>query len=161
MNLPISEVVKNYNISLLNIAESMVNNGYVYNVHEAFQKYLNKMKQEFFKRKYLTAEKCIELIKRSHGVPVLAHPSRMGLNFLDLEDRVKKLKNSGLEGLEIFHPDVDFDNQQFLKCLASKYNLVITGGSDFHGKNKADNDLGSGNFRSTSDILQDLKFRCG
>lgn len=74
----------------------------------------------------------------------MAHPAQYGLNHLETESLVKSLKNIGLDAIESIHPSQDFLYTQKIMNLAKQNNLVITGGSDFHGKNDDGIDLGVG-----------------
>lgn len=76
------------------------------------------------------------------GIPILAHPSDTG------EDKIIELISYGLAGLEVYSPYHNKEEQEALKALAKKEGLLITAGSDFHGRRiKPDVDLGgiSGN----------------
>ncbi len=82
-------------------------------------------------------KKVIDAIHASGGIAVLAHPCCMWV--LSLDRYIKKLKNIGLDGIEVYYPYknlrgvVKFHNPKNISALADKYNLVKTGGSDCHG----------------------------
>jgi len=83
------------------------------------------------------------MIRMAGGVCVLAHPFQLRAeNDAQLERIVKDMVDLGLGGIEVIHSD--HDEAWIAKCerLAEKYNLVKTGGSDFHGGNKKDITLG-------------------
>lgn len=82
---------------------------------------------------YIDVFDALEAIKKDGGIPVLAHPGE-----LDNYDIVDELVRHGLQGIEVYHPKHTENDVE--KCLeiASKYNLIITGGSDNHGIYGAD-----------------------
>ena len=90
----------------------------------------------------------IERIQAARGLAVLAHPIQLrAQNDAQLEQTIKSLVDQGLNGLEVIHSDhTAADVDKFTK-LADKYNLLKTGGSDFHGSNKKDIQLGAANGR--------------
>jgi predicted metal-dependent phosphoesterase TrpH len=77
---------------------------------------------------YIDAFEAIAAIKKASGIPVLAHPGQFN-NF----DAVKEWTNAGLEGIEVKHPLHNEQDEEKASELARQYNLVQTGGSDFHG----------------------------
>ena len=72
------------------------------------------------------------MITEAGGLPVLAHPAEYGLSNADLEAIIKELKSYGLVGVEVMHPSTPSHLEEVLKDIASRYNLIVTGGSDFH-----------------------------
>ncbi len=85
------------------------------------------------------AKKVIEIIKKSGGVPVLAHPACYWA--INLDKYIKSLIDTGLEGLEVYYPYkrlrgiFKFHKRKTVLKIAEKYNLIKTGGSDTHSKN--------------------------
>ncbi len=83
------------------------------------------------------------MIRESGGLPVLAHASQLRTeNDGQLDTVVKGLVDQGLAGIEVFHSDHDAAWVGKTMALAGRYHLLKTGGSDFHGTNKKDIDLG-------------------
>lgn len=82
----------------------------------------------FIPMKYMDAKTAVQAICCAGGVPVLAHPGQYG-NF----EMVPELMEAGLQGIEVWHPLHDRMHEQAAKELASEYDLIMTGGSDFHG----------------------------
>lgn len=120
------------------LAELLVKKGYAETKKDAFQNYLNKIPD---RNRYLRPETAIEAINKSGGKAVLAHPfygtTTEWISSEELENRVVRLKEMGLSGLEAFHSDLNAENTQEVLSLADKYDLFITAGSDYHGDNKA------------------------
>lgn len=128
------------------VARLLVKYGYADSVEDAFQKYLNPAYNKTRKtNKGINYEECIRLIKEANGISVLAHPNQLLLNDTELENTLKKLISCGLDGIEVYHSGHSKEEVEKYLYLADKYNLLISGGSDFHGVDvKPDIELGSG-----------------
>lgn len=126
-------------------ARAMVDAGYVSDVREAFDKYLDVPEIKNIKREKLDPKESFRLIKGAGGIPVLAHPVQLKLDMDQLEEQVKKLKEIGLMGMECYYSThTPLQTSQYLH-IAEKYELYVTCGSDFHGeKIKPDIKLGTG-----------------
>jgi predicted metal-dependent phosphoesterase TrpH len=130
------------------IAAILVRKGYVSSVKQAFDKYLAPGGSAYFDKERLTPRQALEMIRESGGLPVLAHPVQLRTeNDAQLERVVKDLKDLGLAGLEVIHSDHDAAEIQKYDRLAERFSLLKTGGSDFHGTNKKDIQLGTANGR--------------
>ena len=140
-------------------AKYMVAHGYVKTNQDAFTKYLNSDSPYYVPREYLKPEEAIELIHQAGGLAILAHPLLYKLSLEGVEKLVAYLVDFDLDGLEtIYSANMGFDEGR-LRHIANKYNLAITGGSDFHGAAKPNIKLGvgKGNIRVPYSILEDLK----
>jgi predicted metal-dependent phosphoesterase TrpH len=127
------------------IAQVLIERGYVKNGDEAFKKYLKRGGAAYVEKRRLTPSEGIELIKAASGIPVLAHPYNIdGIKKRDLEHVVLQFKRMGIEGIETYYPLHNAHQILKLKTFAEKYGLYITGGTDFHGEQKPDIQLGSG-----------------
>lgn len=115
------------------IAAVMRRKGYVSSVHEAFNKYFGRGGPAYAPRARLSAEECISMITRAGGVAVLAHPFQTNLGEDGLSDLVGRLKEAGLWGIETVYTGHSPEQIFQLLCLAGKYSLYTTAGSDFHG----------------------------
>lgn len=136
----------NHNLGRPDIAKMCVNKGYASNVQEAFDRYLlmgySKIRSE---NKGLTDEECIEIIIKSGGIPVLAHPNTLKKNEIELRDFVKHMMGLGLMGIEVYHSNHSLEETNQYFNLANEYGLLMSGGTDFHGKTvKPDIELGTG-----------------
>ncbi|MFW5906669.1 MAG: PHP domain-containing protein, partial [Desulfobia sp.] len=110
-------------------------------------------------REVLTAEEAITIIQKAGGVAVLAHPFTIDIDQNGLTQLIEKLRDCGLAGLEVFYPSHGQEAQAELVRLSKRFNLIITGGSDYHGKAKPNIRMGrvSGNQAIPYRILSDLK----
>ena len=117
--------------------------GYVSSIKQAFDKYIGQGAPAYFDKERLTPRQAIERIRASGGVPVLAHPIQLRTeNDAQLERVVKDLLDLGLAGLEVIHSDHDAALVERYTQLADRFGLIKTGGSDFHGSNKPNIELG-------------------
>ena len=92
---------------------------------------------------YVEYEECIKLIKDANGLCVLAHPNQLKMDDKKLEETIKNMILLGLDGIEVYHSCHTKQEQEKYYSLAKKYNLLISGGSDYHGINtKPDVKLG-------------------
>ncbi len=97
-------------------------------------------------------EAAIQRVIDAGGLPVLAHPIRLGFRDPKLEENfIRDLRDAGLRGIEVFHSDHSPDDMQRYAGLARKYDLAVSGGSDFHGEVKPQISLGTG-LRGNLDI---------
>ncbi|MEW6606689.1 MAG: PHP domain-containing protein [bacterium] len=121
--------VGNEAISRLHIATVLHQRKMVDSIKDAFEKYLNYGAKAYVPKFSLTPKQAIEMILKTGGIPVLAHPYFSKCN----ENLILELVKCGLKGIEVFHPQQNIKGQQFCQKMAQKYNLVMTGGSDCHG----------------------------
>lgn len=136
----------NHNLGRPDIAKLCIKYGYAETVQDAFDKYLidayNKTRQT---NKGLQYQECLELILGSGGIPVLAHPNSLELSKKELLVLLKEMITYGLMGIEVYHPSHTQEEIDYYLQIANKYDLLISGGSDFHGKTvKPDIELGKG-----------------
>lgn len=100
---------------------------------EFYKKYLGSDRQNHVKRSHMSAQKAIAMIHGAGGVAIWSHPAlNFQENYEGLEDFLKELIKYGLDGIEVFNPSHTEDDVEFLESLSNKYNLLRTGGSDFH-----------------------------
>jgi 3',5'-nucleoside bisphosphate phosphatase len=111
------------------VARALVDKGYFASVKEVFTHLLAVGKPGYVERYRLTPQESIAIIREAGGMAVWAHPALSRADSL-LEGFVRQ----GLAGLEIYHPDHLPEHTARYRTLARKYNLIVTGGSDFHGR---------------------------
>lgn len=126
------------------LALLLIKYGYINSVPEAFDEYLNDKKVRQHKM-WITKEECIKLIINAGGIPVLAHPFTLKLTNEELKEEIKYLISLGLKGIEIVHSKSNNEQREYYKELASEFNLLTTGGTDYHGPEVKPNiELGTG-----------------
>jgi 3',5'-nucleoside bisphosphate phosphatase len=127
------------------IAQFMVEKGYVPSIDAAFDEYLGNGKPAYVDRFRFECEKTIKTILNAGGIPVLAHPLLLGIKENDiLEDLIAVLTEMGLRGIEVYYPEHTKNLIAYYSRLASHFNLLITGGTDFHGDIKPEIKMGVG-----------------
>ena len=140
-------------------ARYLVEKGAIPSIDAAFKKILAEDGPYFVIREYLTPQKGIELIKQAGGIAVLAHPLLYKMSVSEIRQLIEELKEYGIEGIEAMYSRNHGNDEAFVRKLAQEYDLFITGGSDFHGTNKPDIELGKGegNLRIPVILLENLK----
>lgn len=142
-------------------AKYLTAHGYTKNKKEAFVKYLGSDTPYYVKRDYLTPEKGIQLIHEAGGLAILAHPLLYKYNLDEIDSLVQNLYQLGLDGIEaIYSLNTGYDESNMLR-ICNKYNLGISGGSDFHGDNKPDIKIGTGlgNLKVPYKVLEKLEIK--
>ncbi len=125
-------------------AAVMIDKGYVKDLGEAFAKYLGRDGSAHVEKARLAPGRAIEFIRAAGGVPVLAHPDQTNRKGDELDALVGELASTGLGGIECFCSPYHSQMTTDYTRLARKYNLVRSGGSDFHGQPKPKIKLGRG-----------------
>ena len=131
-------------ITRAHFAKFMVDRGDVNSRAEVFDRYIGDHCPYYVGREKITPEDAIRSILKAKGVPVFAHPILCRFGDDRLDDFVGRLKGAGLVGIEAVYSTYERRDEIQIKELAKKYDLLVSGGSDFHGANKPDIDLGTG-----------------
>jgi 3',5'-nucleoside bisphosphate phosphatase len=127
------------------IAQLMVKKGYVPSIDAAFDEYLGNGKPAYVDRFRFECEDTIKAILNAGGIPVLAHPFLLGIKENDIfENMIAKLTEMGLKGIEVYYPEHTKNFIEYCSRMASHYNLLMTGGTDFHGDIKPEIKMGTG-----------------
>lgn len=138
----VQEEAKGDVVARPHIARVLIRKGYVQDMAGAFRVYLADGAAAYIPRVRLSPAECIELIRQSGGVPVLAHPGQMGLAEEPLKAILRELKEMGLWGMECLSSHHRYEEiYQYLK-LADSMGLFATAGTDFHGWNRPGVQLG-------------------
>ena len=125
-------------------AKFMVDRGYARNRNEVFDKYIGDNCPYYVEREKISPEEAIGYVLEAGGVPILAHPILYHMSDRKLDALVARLKGAGLKGIEAIYSTYSPSEERQIKDLAVKYDLAVSGGSDFHGANKPKIDLGTG-----------------
>ena len=112
------------------VARALVNRGYAQTTRETFERFIGRDGPAYVPRLRLSPADVIETIIGAGGVPVLAHPVCSGPAAVE---RVPEFVSYGLRGLEVYYPDHSPEEIEMLLELCRKHDLLVTGGSDFHG----------------------------
>ena len=144
------EISEEGTVGRLHVARAMVKEGIVSTTGEAFQKYLGDNGPAYVCGFRFTPQEAIKLLKDAGGVPVLAHPY-----VLRRDDLIPLFVDYGLMGLEIYYPEHTQSMINLYLDMASQYHLLITGGSDCHGKAKPEVKIGI--IKLPYQFVEDLK----
>lgn len=140
------EVKKEAKITVgrMHFATLLVKKGYFQEPEEAIAKLLRPGKPAFVERVRLKFEEGIESINKMKGISILAHIGKELQDLNKVEEVLKNMKDKGLDGVEVFHSDHNWEMVENLKKFTEKYDFLVSGGSDFHGFNKKVVKLGEG-----------------
>lgn len=125
-------------------ARYMLSKGYIKSLPEAFERYIGDHSPYYVPREKVTPKQGVKLILNAGGIPVLAHPILYKLGKEALNKLVSELKEYGLVGIEAIYSTYTNADERTIRDLAKKYNLLISGGSDYHGAAKPGLNLGTG-----------------
>ncbi len=142
------------------LAKLLMDKKVVSSVWEAFNKFLSKGRPGYVAKKKLKLQTAIDLIHKAKGLAILAHPvSLKQKTYKDTEAFLKELKSIGLDGVEAYYASHTRNFTNYLLNAAQRSNLLISGGSDFHGSIKPDTELGigRGNLNVPNQVFLDLK----
>jgi len=124
-------------VGRMHIARALVKEGHVNSVSEAFRKYIGDKSPAYVLGFRLFPKEAIKIINDAGGVAVLAHPY-----ILHNDTLISEFIKDGLQGIEVYYPEHSQSMINFYLDLAKQLNLLVTGGSDFHGSVKPEIKLG-------------------
>lgn len=122
---------KSKSVGRPHLAAVLVEKGVVSNIQSAFDKYLAEGAPAYVPKFKISPFEAIELINRAGGAAVLAHPVLTAVDEL-----IPRMVSAGLKGIEVFYPMHTENVVSYYQGLAKKHGMVVTGGSDAHGKAK-------------------------
>lgn len=135
------------------VAAALIEAGHVHSVDDAFRSFLGAQARAFIPRPAFHPREAIEMIEAAGGLSVLAHP---GSHVTD--GVVEELRDAGLSGVEVWHPQHGSALVRRYRQLASRLGLIETGGSDFHGPHRS---TMLGDMRVPAAVLRRLKEAAG
>lgn len=137
-------------VGRLHIARAMLKSGLVGTTQEAFKKYIGDKCPAYVAGFRFSPKEAIKIIKEAGGVAVLAHPYT-----LHKDELLEQIISDGIMGLEAYYPEHSQSMVNFYLGLARENDLLVTGGSDFHGSAKPQVKLGS--TKIPYDLVEKLK----
>jgi predicted metal-dependent phosphoesterase TrpH len=143
----ILEIAGEGSVGRPHVAQALMEAGHVTSFSQAFEKYIGRTGPAYVERAKFTPAEACALIRRAGGLPVLAHPvffdhSGMIKARFDEANLLPEMLAQGLAGIEVYYPRYDAITIEHLLGLARRHNLVVTGGTDFHGIRLSEPDLG-------------------
>jgi predicted metal-dependent phosphoesterase TrpH len=143
-------------------ARLMIEKGYVATIQEAFDCFLKKGAAAYVEKARLSPAESIGLIRDAGGVAVLAHPYQLKLSsHTEVDQLVGELANLGLDGIEAVYSRHSAAERSGYAEVAARHNLLVTGGSDYHGSYKPDISIvtGLGDLDVPYELLEAVKAR--
>jgi predicted metal-dependent phosphoesterase TrpH len=110
------------------VAEALVAAGHARDMADAFHQFLGEGRPAFVQRVGVPPADVVALISRAGGLASLAHPGKTRVDAI-----VSELADAGLAAIEVYHPDHDEHETSRYREMAARYDLLVTGGSDYHG----------------------------
>lgn len=143
------------------VARALLEKGYVSSISDAFDRFLKPGKPAYVPKEDVKVSEAVRLIGNAGGLAVLAHPMELKMGDAMLESLIGEWKGQGLAGVEVYHPSAQNNHASFLLHLAQRENMLITGGSDFHGEAVRKTEIGEGldRWRSMEDDVRALLAR--
>ncbi len=146
------DVAKNSAIGRPHIALALLNKGLTSTYYEAFNKYISDYGPAYERKIHVSPISALKLISDSGGLSFVAHPGKMK------ESILKNLINAGVDGIEVIHPSHKPNQVKFYRGIVNQYCLLESGGSDFHGGKKGD-DENLGKYFTTSSKVDYMRER--
>lgn len=141
-------------VGRVHVAQALVAAGRVHSIREAFERLIGEGRPYYVRKPVPGPAEVVATVRAAGGLAVLAHPAVNGTAHL-----VRELAGAGLEGLEALHGQHSTAECEEMTRLAMRMNLVVTGGSDFHGENAGHTAIGTGNVPDS--VLNALLERAG
>lgn len=142
-------------------AKLLIQKGYAQSSDQAFREYIGEDAPGFVERDSPLLPNAIQCVLSAGGVPVLAHPVRLGIRNLEEEEAaIREMRDAGMVGMEVQHSDHSAADRLRYQAIAGKNGLASSGGSDFHGAAKPRIVLGSGihsNVRVPKEWLEHMR----
>jgi len=137
-------------IGRAHFAYVLMKKGYVKSVSEAFDKYVGLDGVGYVKKESLNISDTIERINEANGIAVFAHPGYLKLGDDEYMNLFYELKSKGLEGVEVYYPSHTKSQRELFLDIARENDLIVTGGSDFHGAIRPEVKIG----------MEDVPYKC-
>ncbi|MBT8372746.1 MAG: PHP domain-containing protein [Deltaproteobacteria bacterium] len=141
------------------IAQQMVRKGVVASINEAFERFLGSDKPAYVDKYRIKCSRAIQVIRGAGGIPILAHPGLLDYrDDIHLDELIGELKEMGIQGVEVYYPEHTPDQTRLFAEMAQRHNLLMTGGTDFHGDINPNIEMGSGkgNLRVPYELYEKL-----
>ncbi|MCX8038234.1 MAG: PHP domain-containing protein [Candidatus Sumerlaeia bacterium] len=141
------------------VAKALIQKGVVATFEEAFDRFLGRGRPAYCERYRLAPKAAIALIRDAGGLAVLAHPTYIGMSPDAFDAALVRFKREGLAGIEAYYTEFTDADTRFYLEMARRHELLVTGGTDFHGAIRPDVLLGRGrgNLRVPYELFQKLK----
>ncbi len=143
---------KNSAVGRPHIAQAMLKLGLVRSFQDAFNKYIKNGGPAYEGKVHLSPKSAFKIISDAGGLSFVAHPRHMSENI------IKELIDAGADGIEVIHPSHSKELTRFYRGIVNEYYLLESGGSDFHGGKRDDEDK-FGKFFTTPIVVEAMRTR--
>lgn len=143
---------KNSAVGRPHIAQAMLELGLVRSFQDAFNKYIKNGGPAYERKVHLSPQSAFKIISDAGGLSFVAHPRYMSENI------IKELIDAGADGIEVIHPSHSKELTRFYRGIVNEYYLLESGGSDFHGGKRDDEDK-FGKFFTTPIVVEAMRTR--
>lgn len=134
------------------VAQALLAKGQVKSFFEAFYKYIGNHAPAFERKVHLSPQSAFKIINDAGGLSFIAHPGNMP------EILIKELIDAGVDGIEVIHPSHSPEQVRFYKGIVNEYFLLESGGSDFHG-GKREDDENLGKYYTSTKVVDTMRTR--
>jgi predicted metal-dependent phosphoesterase TrpH len=155
LNISMEDVLalaKNSAIGRPHIAQALMVKGQVKTFFEAFYKYLGNHAPAYERKVHLSPQSAFKIINDAGGLSFIAHPGNMP------EILIKELIDAGVDGIEVIHPSHSPEQVKFYRGIVNEYFLLESGGSDFHGGKREDEE-NLGKYFTSSKVVDAMRRR--
>lgn len=155
LNITISDVLEkaqNSAVGRPHIAQALLEKGEVSSYYEAFNKYIGNGCPAYEKKVHLSPQSAFKIISDAGGLSFIAHPGYMP------EAILKELITAGVDGIEVIHPSHSPQQIRFYRGIVNEYFLLESGGSDFHG-GKRDDEENLGKIYTNINVVEAMRQR--
>ncbi len=146
------DLAGNASVGRAHVAKVMVRRGYIDTIEEAFEKYIGRSGSCYVEKYFYSPKDVIETIRKIGGVAVLAHPA-----LSNVDKFIPQFMDYGIQGIEVIHGEHTSGESKYYLQLADTYNLIPTGGSDFHGLKNSKRGRNMGTVEVPNEFLERLK----
>ena len=143
---------KNSAIGRPHIAQALLAKGQVKSFFEAFYKFIGNHAPAYERKVHLSPQSAFKIINDAGGLSFIAHPGNMP------EILIKELIDAGVDGIEVIHPSHSPEQVRFYRGIVNEYFLLESGGSDFHG-GKREDDENLGKYYTSSKVVDTMRTR--
>ncbi len=127
------------------IAQVLKEKGFVFSNQDAFDRYLKKGGSAYVPKELLSVMEAVNIIHDAGGLAIIAHPMQSrSISTYGIRRFIRELMDDGIDGLEVYYSSHSSNDIGILLEIADEYDLLVTGGTDFHGEVKPGIEIGIG-----------------
>lgn len=144
------------------IANALLDKGYFKNRKAVFDTLLGRSKPAYVARQVLDAKSCLDAIHAAGGLAIWAHPmTSNSMTYAKCEHRIEEMRRYGLDGIEAYYSEHTQSQITHIVAIAKRLGILVSGGSDFHGKNQPGLNMGTGhgNLQVPDELIEAMKQR--